>query len=147
MSATAVVERWARETEARLRATFREAAQDVAENVSVGGQFAPGTPVDLGFAWNNWDASLGDLPNTPIRNDDGVTVTSGTTQGMALVIASADLTDTITIGNNTEYLPFLEDGSTPIKSAGHQSGWIAQTVHAWPTIVRLAVTRLRGRSA
>jgi hypothetical protein len=131
MSATAVVERWARATDARLRGVFREAAQDVAENVKVGGQFSPGTPVDTGFARSNWGAALND------------TDPSGGGNETALTIASADLGDTITLYNNTEYLPYLEDGSTTPR-APFVSGWIAQTVHAWPTIVAQAVARVRG---
>jgi hypothetical protein len=141
-SATAVVERWARATDARLRETFRQAAQDVADNVSVGGQFSPGTPVDLGFALNKWDATLGTPSDTPLRNADDASF-AGTNPAMALTIASADLGDTITIYNNTEYLPYLEDGSTTPR-APYVSGWIAQTVHAWPTIVAQAVARVRG---
>ena len=134
MSAAAIVAQWARETESDLRKVFREAAQDVAENVKVGGAHSPGTPVDTGFARNSWHASL-----------DGTTPpATGTAPDMALVIASADLSHTITIGNNTEYLGYLEDGSTTPK-APFVSGWIAQTVQAWPTIVALASARLRRR--
>ena len=130
-SATAVVERWARETDARLRETFRQAAQDVAENVSVGGAYSPGTPVDTGFARSNWGAALND------------TDPSGGGNETALVIAAADLPDTITLYNNTAYLGYLEDGSTAPR-APFVSGWIAQVLNAWPTIVAQAVARVRG---
>jgi len=130
--AAAIVARWARETEADLRTVFREAAQDVADNVSVGGAHAMGTPVKTGFARNSWHATLDG--STPGAN--------GTAPSMALVIASADLADTVTISNSTEYLPYLEDGSTTPR-APFVSGWIASTVQAWPSIVALAARRLR----
>ena len=49
-SAAAQVDAWARATQERLRAVLVEAAQDVAENVSVGGAHAPGTPVDTWYS-------------------------------------------------------------------------------------------------
>ena len=142
-TASAVVSRWARSTEHRLRETLRQAAQDVAENVSVGGAYSPGTPVDTGFARSNWNATLDTPP------EDALTAPSGaqagdfiTSDAMSLTIASADIRDTITIYNNTEYLPYLEDGSTQPREP-FVSGWIAQTVQAWPTIVRNATQRVR----
>lgn len=144
MSAVAVVDRWARATEERLRRVLVSAGQDVAENVSVGGAYSPGTPVDTGFAVNNWDATLGTPDAAPIRNESGATVTSGSTASMNVTIASADITDVITIYNNTEYLPYLEDGSTQPK-APNTAGWIAQTITAWPLIVSAAVAKVRGR--
>ncbi len=144
MSAVAVVERWARESEDRLRRVLRSAAQDVAENVSVGGAFSQGTPVDTGFARSNWAATLGAPDTTPLSNTAGVTVDAAG-DAMALVIASADIPDTITLYNNTEYLPYLEDGSTQPK-APFASGWIATTAAAWPQLVSAAVARVRGRA-
>lgn len=131
MNATAVVSRWARASESRVRDVFRSAAQDVAENVSVGGAFSPGTPVDTGFARSGWAAGLNDVDASAGGNE------------MALIIASADITDTIIVANNTTYLPFLEDGST-IPREPFVAGWIAQTMNAWETIVREASARIRG---
>jgi hypothetical protein len=142
VSAAAVVDRWARQTEDRLRRVLVSAGQDVAENVSVGGAYSPGTPVDTGFARSKWDATLGTPPNVP-ETGDGSMVATGTEGTMGLVIASADIRDVITIYNNTEYLPFLEDGSTTPK-APFVSGWIAQTVAAWPVIVSRATARVRA---
>ena len=142
---TATVARFAQQTKRALVAVLREAAQDVAENVSVGGAFAPGTPVDTGFARANWDATLGTPSSEPLQapTGDAAETFSGTTDAMALVIATADLPDTITLYNNTEYLPFLEDGRTTPIDPQFRSGWIAETAHAWPTIVHLAAQRVR----
>jgi hypothetical protein len=150
MSAVAVVDRWARETEDRLRRVLRAAGQDVAENVSVGGAHSPGTPVDTGFARSMWVAELGDVAITPEPTPEGLEPgaltgeASAAASEMNLVIASADIRDVITIGNRTEYLPYLEDGST-VPRAPFVSGWIAQTVAAWPAIVSDAVRRVRAR--
>lgn len=149
MSATAVVDRWARGTEDRLRRVLRASSQDVAENVSVGGAHSPGTPVDTGFARSSWTATLGDATLTPTSQPEGLTTGALAAEAemaasaMNLVCASADLADVITLSNPTEYLPFLEDGSTTPK-APFVSGWIAQTVAAWPAIVADAVRRVRA---
>lgn len=144
MSALAIVDAWARETEHRLRSVLRESAQDVAEAVSVGNQYGPGSPRDTGFLLSSWDATLGTPPSTPLKAPKGATAGQfSRSDSMALVISSADLGDTITVYNNTQYLPYLEDGSTTPKSP-HVSGWIAQAVHQWPTIVAQAVARVRG---
>ncbi len=145
-TASAVVARWARGTEHRLRETLRQAAQDVAENVSVGGAYSPGTPYDTGFASINWDATLDTPPSEPLTAPKGAKSgdfdRNAGAESMALVIASADITDTITLYNNTVYLPYIEDGSTKLseksRAAGYRSGWIAETVQAWPTIVSRA---------
>ena len=78
----------------------------------------------------------------PITGDGGLVV-SGSAATMGLTIASADLPDVITLYNNTQYLPFLEDGSTTPR-APFVSGWIAQTVVAWPIIVSRATARVRA---
>jgi hypothetical protein len=149
VSATAVVERWARETEDRLRRVLRASSQDVAESVSVGSAYSPGTPVDTGFARSMWTATRGAAAVVAAPRPDDLEAgaltgaASSAASEMNLVCASADLPDTITLANATEYLPYLEDGSTQPR-APFVSGWIAQTVAAWPAIVSDAVRRVRA---
>ena len=159
-TASAIVERWARETERRLRAVLREAAQDVAENVSVGGAHSPGTPVDTGFARAQWQATLGET--TPVAVDppaglqEGALASAGEAAAseMNLVCGAAEITDVISLTNGSRYLPYLEDGSTEprtervakdgtVTPLPYHSGWIAETVHAWPTIVQRATGRVK----
>lgn len=149
MTFVAVVDAWARETEARLTAVLRESAQDVAENVSVGGSHSPGTPVDTGFARSSWVAVLGETVPVATRRPKGLETgqlaadAESAASDMNVVCASADVRDVITLANTTEYLPYLEDGSTQPK-APFTSGWIAQTVAAWPIIVAQANARVRS---
>ncbi len=149
MTFVAVVDAWARESEDRIRAVLRSAAQDVAENVSVGGAYSPGSPVDTGFLRSQWVATLGTADEVVVSQPpalvSGQLEAEGQTAAddMNVVCASADLADTITLQNGTEYIAFLESGATPPKAPA-VSGWIAMTVAAWPQIVAAATARVRG---
>ncbi len=145
----AVVDAWARETPDRLRDVLRSAAQDVAENVSVGGAFSPGSPVDTGFLRSQWTATLGEDVGTVVSAPAGLVTGQLAAEGQAaanemnLVCASADLADVITLQNGTEYIAFLESGATP-PEAPAISGWITMAAAAWPQIVAQANARVRG---
>ncbi len=149
MSFVAIVDEWARESEDRVRRVLRSASQDVAENVSVGGAYSPGSPVDTGFLRSQWVAAIGagsaGIVTQPAGLTEGQLAGEGqdAADAMNVVCASADLPDTITLQNGTEYIAYLESGSTAPKSG--VSGWIAMTVQAWPQIVAAATARVRAR--
>lgn len=140
-NAAAVASRWARATEQRLKQTFIQAAQTVATNVSVGGKHSPGTPVDTGFARTKWAATFGDPPTETVPKPKGLkenellAAGDAAASAMNLTIASADITTVVTVHNNTNYLQYLEEGIVTPKKKQFHKGWIAETVHAWPTIV------------
>lgn len=122
-----------------MRRIVRYAAWRVAQNVVVGGEYAPGTPVDTGFARASWWTSLNDLgePHQPGQNPKPGEPWDGSHDLTAL--GGFDLGDMLLILSNTEYMRSLEYGHS--KKAPH--GMIRLTADQWPDIVRESVRAIR----
>ncbi len=92
-------------------------AQAVANEVQVGGQFSPGTPIDTGYARASWDAGVNAEPEAPepleagIRQDGVPTYAPGITQERILrALLTAKAGDTIVLVNTAPYARRLEFG-------------------------------------
>lgn len=149
----AAVGRWTRRTDARLAAVVREAAFDLAEAVSVGNAWGTGTPVDTGYARNNWVASLGApsdatpagaAPPTRPAGGTGALVPDVALPAMQAVIAGVRAGQVLYLTNNTAYLAYLEYGLTVPAASDTPPGWIAAATRQWPAIVAAAIRRVRG---
>ena len=145
-SFSATVGAWAQRVEDGMTDVMRLAAADVASAVSVGNEWAEGTPVDTGYARNSWVAGIGSVDSTPplgprnARAEAGA-YGSGGDIAMLLTVRRMQVTDTLILQNNAEYVPYLEDGRTTPKTG--KSGWIRQTAHQWPAIIVKAVARVK----
>ena len=128
----------------RLDTVTREVAFDLAENIIVGGAYAPGTPVDTGFARASWHVGI----NTPVEphqppDNPGRAVTPLDPVYTFVQLQSVRGGDVVYLNSNTVYMRFLEFGS----SAQAPGGFIRLTLNARDLIVRDAVQRARSGQA
>ncbi len=88
-------------------------AQTVFNEVSSGGKYGPGTPVDTGFARSSWDGGVGAIPNNPAAGSPE----EAEARTLA-AIATAKAGDTIYLSNNAPYIKRLEYGFVGEDSLG-----------------------------
>lgn len=134
---SATVGAWARKSEARMRAIFRESAQ---RTVSYAQERIP---VDTGFARASVRASLASMPpiNKGFVGEKGATYSpnAGFVTG---VIASAGIGQTIHVGWTAAYVLALEYGH----SRQAPSGFVRLAAQRWPQTVRAVTAEARQRS-
>jgi hypothetical protein len=131
----AQVDDWARKSEARLTAIFREATQ---RTVSLAQQRIP---VDTGFARASVRASLQDMPPIdPAATKPGgpVSYDSG---AVTLTIAGAEIGQTIFVGWTANYVQYLENGHS--KQA--PSGFVRLAALQWPHTVSEVAAEAKAR--
>jgi hypothetical protein len=134
---TAQVDEWVRETEQRIEAVFKESTQRVASLA------ANGVPVDLGFARASVRASTESMPAINPAADNKANATVSMDFGtITLVIAGAQLGQTIYIGWTAAYILPLEYGHSKQAPAGFVRIAAAQ----WPRIVEEVTAELKGRA-
>lgn len=166
-SFSASVDAWTRESEARLTAVFRDAAQtvanDVREPVGAGGHM----PVDTGNLRRSLMASTSEIPTISNNADQRF---AGNDQQINLVIAGAEIGQTIYLGFQANYAAHMEYGTSPhviepkeklalhwyqngtgvfAKKVHHPGtrpfGFVRLTAARWPEIVSASVQRIRSR--
>ena len=93
------------------------------------------TPVDTGRARSNWIPTLEAPSEQQIppfapgaKGSTGRANTQAALTAMATVLASFELGRQVWIVNNTEYLGFLNDGTTPTKQAS--PGFVERAIQA-----------------
>ena len=130
------VDAWVQETQARLDAVFKTAAQAVLEEV------VARTPVDTGFLRASLTASLERM--APIRRGSrpGKDATPGSypPPDVALVINSARLGQTIYASFTAEYSGVVEYGGENRKAVG----MVRLAAQNWPKHVRDAVSAAKA---
>lgn len=125
----AQVDGWCRNSEARMTAVFRESAKRVVRQAQVG---VPHIPVDLGFARASIRASLEAMPTIDPAMDNKERKTYAWDDGnIILVIAGAELGQTIYIGWTAAYVGELERGH----SQQAPSGFVRLAALQWQKIV------------
>lgn len=152
LSFAAEVERWAEATEVKLRAVFRQSAQDVIEAMQEVGPSkanpdSTGTgrmPVDTGFLRASLVVQLNaDPPPANVGNPNPNGRYSWAPAAMTLVINGADIGDRITAGFTANYANLVEYGSSKTPAYG----FVQYASGQWQQIVRRNVERARGIAA
>ncbi len=140
LSFAAQVDAWTRETEQRMTAVFRESASDVISEmqkpVGAGGNM----PVDTGFLRASLQVGV-NTPAVPLNraNPGG----SFTAPAVDLVIAGAELGDTITASYGANYAGHVNYGARG--RAPRQ--FVGLAAQKWEQIVNAVVARLKNRRA
>ncbi len=127
-----------------VRRIVQRVSLDCAENIIVGGKYAPGTPVDTGLARSSWHVQLNDRALPPARpHSVGAHVAwSGAVDKGTAALAGMGLGDVAYILNNLPYIKALEYGHS--KQAPR--GMVRITLGAAKQIVRAAIALERHRS-
>jgi len=110
MSFTSDLEAWAEKSGATMHEVVVEFVLDLSAKVVVGdGMPGNGTPVDTGWARNNWVASIGS-PNLSIL--DGYDKTGSKTMSKIALTSLSATGNLFYLTNNVEYINILEYGSS-----------------------------------
>jgi hypothetical protein len=134
---SAQVSDWVKQTERRMTAVFREATQRVVSTAQ------RRIPVDTGFARASIRGSLSAMPaiDPSFKGTKGASY--GDTSGqVTLVIADANIGQTIYVGWTANYVEFLENGH----SQQAPSGFVRLAAMEWPRIVREVSSEAKGRA-
>lgn len=136
LSFAAQVDDWVKETKQGMTAVFRESTQ---RTVSIA---QARIPIDTGFAKASVRASIDSMP--PIDPAfKGVKGSAYSYDGgqISVVIAGAELGQTIYVGWTANYVGVLETGSS--KQA--PSGFVGLAAAQWPATVNEVTSELKGR--
>lgn len=136
LSFTAAVSDWVRETEQRMTAVFRQASQEVIQDM------VNRTPVDTGFARASVVVSTSAMPSIDPnkKGADGASYTPDVTE-ISLAIAGAEIGQTIFAGYTAAYAPALEYGHS--KQA--PNGMVRLAAQRWPAVVAEVSARAQAR--
>jgi len=141
-SFSAQVSAWVAKTKERQRAVFQEAAQRVVEVMQTPVGAGGNMPVDTGFLRASLTASLdGSLPPLTDRPDDQARYSYDAGQ-VNLVIAEAQITDTIVAAYGARYSRYQEYG------ARGQPGrrFVALAAQQWAAIVNEVCREAQSRA-
>ena len=138
----AVIDDWTRESEARLRAVFRESVKRTVTIMQTPVGRGGNMPIDTGFLRASIRASLTVMPTlNMVRGADAVWTYDQ--NQIVLTIAAAELGQTVYIGYTANYAGYIEFGTKFMPPRGY----VANAVRQWPHTVTQVVADLKNRVA
>jgi hypothetical protein len=117
--------------EERAKLAIRGTARELYNEMSSGGQFSPGTPIDTGFHRWHWDASVGAIPAGGNAGSEGAAA-----ERVEGAIADFDVGDTLFITNNGPAIRRLEFDAWSTQAP---DGFVRPAIEAGPQIVEKVV--------
>ena len=120
----ASLRRWDTRFATKIDKVVERVAFVCAENLIVGGEYSPGTPVDTGFARASWWVAIGDAsPSAPagtltVLGPGGNVAGQGSVNAATLALLGVRAGQTIWIVNGAHYIRFLEYGHSRQAPAG-----------------------------
>lgn len=105
--------RWQGQVREKADLLVQGVAQTVFTEISSGGNYGPGTPIDTGHARASWDGGVGSIPNRPAADSPQ----SAEARTLA-AIQTAKAGDVIYLSNNAPYINRLEYGFVGEDSRG-----------------------------
>ena len=120
----ASLKRWDSTFAAKIDKVVERVAFVCVENLIVGGEYAPGTPVDTGFARASWWVSIGAAPDGQPGGDAIVLGPGGNVAGQGalnaatLAILGVKAGQSVWILNGAHYIKWLEYGHSGQAPAG-----------------------------
>lgn len=132
-SFAAQVGSWANKVDGALEAVFKESAQELVNELN---QLAP---VDTGFLRASLMASTTAMPQMT-RTNPGAAVPADLGD-IILVIAGADLGDTIYLGYTANYAAYVHYGAR----GNAPRPWVTMVAQRWVAIVEMKATEVKQR--
>lgn len=141
---SAVLPKWARKNQARMRAVFQTATQDAVNEMRTPKGAGGNMPVLTGNLRRSLMASTSEMPSIaegPFFNPEAQ---------IALVIANAQIGDKIYLGFQAVYAARMEYGFVGPDSLGRVynqkgNGFVRLTMQRWPQIVAAAAQRIEDK--
>jgi hypothetical protein len=131
---TAKVAAWVQKSEAAMTAVFRESAQTVANDVRIPVGDGGNMPVKTGNLRRSLAVSTHEMPQ--IVDDAKSRYNTDPGSNITLSIAQAKLGDTIWLGFQANYAPYMEN----------MYGFVRLTAQRWQQIVSEAASKIKGGS-
>lgn len=126
---------WARKSEQRLTAVYRQSVQDLVEEAQEPRGSGGNMPVDTGFLRSSGDAAIGRLPVGQTEATEGAAPVWDADAAL-LVIAQAKLDGPpVFFGWSAEYATFVEE----------RFGFLRLSAQNWPQIVNKAARTIEQR--
>lgn len=113
----------------RANAVFKQSVQDVAQHASVPVAQGGRMRVDTGFLRNSIRGAIGTLPSGPSQR--GGASNSGALEDVTLVLAGAEIGDTVYVGWTANYARFRE----------YKDGFLSAAAQKWPDFVNKNAAR------
>ena len=126
--ANVTINQWVAQSQARLEAVWKTAAQDIAREVQTPRSKNGKLPLDTGYLRNSFSA---DINKTPSGNGNSA-YTSGP---ISIVINRAKIGDTVVFGWNTNYAIYMEARYSFVRHAAQN----------WQQIVDKAAQKVKTR--
>lgn len=130
----AKVAAWVRKSEEAMTAVFRESAQTVVNDVRVPVGSGGNMPVVTGNLRRSLAVSLHEMPQ--IVDDAKSRYNSDPGSNITLTIAQAKLGETVYLGFQANYAPYMEN----------MYGFVRLTAQRWQQIVSEAASKIKGSS-
>lgn len=130
----AQVDAWVRQTQARVRAVYRQSVQSVVEQAQTPVFKGGNMRVDTGFLRNSGTAALNRLPSGPSENT-GQQQPEWDAAALAAVISRADTDDEVVFGWTANYARVREA----------QDGFMRLAVQNWDQIVQREARNVKRR--
>lgn len=153
VSFSAQIDEWCAKVQGRAEAVFREASQDVIEEMQVPEAAGGNLPVDLGFHRASLKVEMNAPPQQAVqkRPDDAKTAPAWDNGEVALVISGAKVGDTIMASYGMVYSRRLEYGFSGKDSLGRTysqqaRGFVRGAAANWQKIVDAATARVKAAS-
>jgi len=139
---SAKVDAWTRQTKERMSAVHKESAQRTVAVMQTPRGAGGNLRVDTGFLRASLVGVIGENLPAQTTAPEGMTRASYDAGPISLVIAGADLTDTISVVYTANYAIPREYGSRG------QPGdrWVALAAQQWPQIVGQVATEAKARA-
>ena len=126
--ANVTINQWVAQSQARLEAVWKTAAQDIAREVQTPRAKGGRMPVDTGFLRNSFAADVNKVPS-------GNGSTAYTSGPISIVINRAKIGDTVVFGFASQYSIYMEAKYFFVRSAAQN----------WQQIVDKAAQKVRTR--
>lgn len=120
------IDNWVRKSQTRMDAVFKQAAQDLSEEVQKPRAKGGLMPVDTGYLRNSFAASVNTVPTG--NGDERFTM-----QPIIAALLQARLGDRVVFGWSANYAPYIEA----------RYGFLRLNAQRWPDIVREAVKQVK----
>jgi len=111
--------------------------------MSTGGRYSKGTPVDTGYARANWSAGIGGASTATVTAAEQTTVSARAQQDLL----RARVGDIVEFRNNAHYIGYLEYGTSRMAPRGFIRAAIAAAPQLAQRAVRVVSARMTQRQA
>lgn len=129
----AQISAWVKKSNGRMEATFKQAAQDLSQEVIEPRGKGGNMPVDTSFLRNSLGVAVNSIPRGESIKPGGYSNTAFDNQPLVLAINQANLGDRLVFGFTANYAPYMEA----------RYAFVRLATQRWPQIVKQASSKVK----